>query len=204
MRDQPTRGARDGGFTLVELLIVISILGVIVSTLSTAIVVIIRNTPSATTRIDDARTLRGISTWMAYDVTSTPPFDLSVTANSNGGMDPRSTATNVCNAPGQNVLQLSWIEFTGTTQSYVASYRYVDSSGERRLMRTTCWRTGSGAYGNARTINLTAGLSATVPVASFDTNGAGRITVVKIRLFGASGEQVVVDTSSRNPAEFLP
>jgi prepilin-type N-terminal cleavage/methylation domain-containing protein len=193
---------RDGGFTLVELLIVISILGLIVSTLSASIVVILRTTPGTSSRIDDARTLRGMSTWLAHDVTSTPPF---LPEDSNGGID-TATGRNDCSAPGSNVLHLSWTENDGADiRRFVSSYRYVVNGDDARITRFTCVRVNSGPFSAARTTNLTSGLSTTqTPVMSFDTDGAGRVTVVKMRLYGASGEQAIVDTSSRNPAAYLP
>jgi prepilin-type N-terminal cleavage/methylation domain-containing protein len=196
------RSSRDRGFTLIELLIVISLLGVIMATLSTAIVVILRSTPSTGLRIDDARTLRGMSTWLSFDVTSTPPF---MPEDSNGGID-TAAGRNDCGAPGTNILHLSWTEYDGSaTRTFASSYRYINEPGNARMMRYTCSRTGTTApFGAVQGIKLTSGLSeAQSPVALFDT-AAGRVTVVKLRLSGASGEQVIVDTSSRNPAAFLP
>jgi prepilin-type N-terminal cleavage/methylation domain-containing protein len=197
------RGSRrDGGFTLIELLIVISIMGVIMTTLSAAIVVILKATPSTGLRIDDARTLRGMSTWLAQDVTSTPPF---IPEDSNGGIN-TNPGLNTCGAPGSNVLNLKWTENNGSgVRRYVASYRYIVDSSGARIARYICSSPDGVTYGGGRSTNLTSGLSTTqAPTVSFDQDAFSRVTVVKVRLYGASGEQVVVDTSSRNPAAYLP
>jgi prepilin-type N-terminal cleavage/methylation domain-containing protein len=197
------RGSRrDGGFTVIEVLIVVTLMGLITATLSAAIIVILKATPSTGLRIDDARTLRGMSTWLAQDVTSTPPF---IPEDSNGGID-TSPGRNDCAAPGSNVLNLSWSEYNGSgTRRYIASYRYITDASGARIARYICSSPDGVTYGGGRSTNLTSGLSTTQPpTASFDTDAFGRVTVVKVRLYGASGEQVIVDTSSRNPAAYLP
>ena len=63
---------RSGGFTLVEMLIVVTILGVVMTTLAAVFSVIVRTTPSTEARADDARSLQGLVTWLPQDIDAAP------------------------------------------------------------------------------------------------------------------------------------
>src|SRR6187401_3599876 len=73
MTDHPCPRLRaDRGFTLPELLICIVIIGALSAAIASAFTVIVRTTPTAEARADDARSLLGLSTWLPSDVSSTP------------------------------------------------------------------------------------------------------------------------------------
>ena len=64
----------DGGFSLIELLIVVVLTGILMPVIVAVFTTIVRNSPSVETRADDSRTTRGLSTWLPQDVLSTPPI----------------------------------------------------------------------------------------------------------------------------------
>ena len=76
----------DSGFTLVELLIVIVIVGLTVGVLSSAIIVVLRNEVATSQRLDDNRDLLQLASWLPADVNSTPVGTVPGT-----GVEPGST-----------------------------------------------------------------------------------------------------------------
>ncbi|MFP5488718.1 MAG: type II secretion system protein [Acidimicrobiia bacterium] len=185
---------RDGGFTLVEALIVVTVLGLIVTTLAGAFMVIVRTTPSAEIRVDDARSTRGLATWLSHDTTSTPPYD---TYHPQGWIDVSPTR-NDCVADGENILHLTWVENSvSAVTTFHVSYRYVVSGGTGSVVRYAC-----SSAGDSRSLNLTAGLTVK-PNIVLNHNAAGDVDSVDFVLTAPSGAQVVVQTGSRNPMEFF-
>ena len=80
----------DRGFTLVELVMAIAIMGLISTVIAAVITTAFKNNPMAEIRTDTAHTLKGLVTWLPQDVDSTPPtgFDLSPTAASGCASSP--------------------------------------------------------------------------------------------------------------------
>src|SRR5215211_2390797 len=110
----------DRGFTLPELLIVVVLLGLVVSVIGAAFVVIIRTSPSVDARDDDSRSLLGLVNYLPGDVSSTRVAD-TVIGN-------RNTA---CGAqPGTGLLYLSWTDSASGVTTEV-NYRFADVSGWR-------------------------------------------------------------------------
>ena len=193
----------DTGFTLIEVIIVLVILGVVMSTLSLALSVALRTNPDTESRIDDSRATRSLATWLSYDVSSTPPF---VGETAQGGMVVGGAA-NDCVGPGNNLLHLKWVEAKPTVVTYVASYRFVQVGGIGEIVRVSCKRlgTGPGPYGSSSIQSLTSGLKATAaPTVALAVAGAGPVTKVSFSLTGNTGQSVLVETASRNPADFFP
>jgi prepilin-type N-terminal cleavage/methylation domain-containing protein len=58
-------GRRDRGFTLIEMLIVLTVMGTLTAVISSVIIVALRSTPSAEARVDDARGVQSLVTWLA-------------------------------------------------------------------------------------------------------------------------------------------
>lgn len=133
---------RDRGFTLIELVLAISILGIVVSAIAGASVVILRTTGPTSNRTDDARTLRGLTTWLAQDVASVPP-----------GFDPSGERCQ----PSAGVTFLSLA--TSDPSGFTADYRFVVEDGAARIDRFTCV---GGVTSQGSTI--TGSLSTTEPV----------------------------------------
>ena len=195
---------RDGGFTLVEVTITIVIMGVLMAAMSMAISIVLRTTPDTTDRIDDARATRGLSTWLAQDTMSTPPY---LPETSQGGMNVVTTPTadnNDCGAAGQNIVHFQWRERTTSTTTFVANYRFVVVNGSGYVTRYTCSQEGTAAFESRSATRLTPALDPTTPPkASIAFDATGDVEFISFTLTGKSGETVLIDTSSRNPADFF-
>lgn len=191
---------RDEGFTLIEVIIVLVILGVVMSSLSLALSVALRTNPDNDNRVDDARSTRSLATWLSYDVSSTPPF---VGEQAQGGIV--TGVGNDCAGPGVNLLHLKWVEAKPTSVTYVASYRFVQAAGTGEIVRVSCKRLGTGPFLSSSIQNLTSGLNpAAAPKVVLAVDGVGRVTKVSFSLTGKTGQSVLVETASRNPADFFP
>lgn len=201
--DGPPR--REHGFTLIEVLMVITVIGIVASAVAVSFTVIVRSTPRTELRIDDARSTRGLATWLAHDTTSAPRF---LPEQSQGGIDVTQTATadnNDCGGAGSNIVHLQWTEDGFTERTFVANYRYVDDGNEGRVVRYTCSSVGAGPFTGTTEQKLTSGLaSGTSPVATPVMGAPGEATSIDFELTALSGETVLVQTGSRNPTEFFP
>lgn len=189
----------DGGFTLIEILIVMSILGLIIGTLSATFVVIVRTSPSTELRVDDARSTRGLATWLSHDTTSAPPYYIS---DPKGWID-TTTGGSCPGSSGANLVEFSWREEGFTTQTFYANYRYVANGAEATVVRYSCSTTSSTTR-----LNLTSGLDPIDPpdvvLNKVGTAPNDYVASVAFILHAAGGEDVLVETGSRNPVEFYP
>jgi prepilin-type N-terminal cleavage/methylation domain-containing protein len=200
--------ARDAGVTLPEVVVSTAILGLLMAALSVVIVVTLRAAPTTEARIDDARSTRSLANWLSHDTTSTPPF---LPESAQGGLDVTTipTATNNdCSGGGDNLLHLQWAEqgLQGA-RTYAANYRFETVGDEGRITRYTCWAPGAGSpgtFGNHSAVLVTSNLSPTIPPVITVDQPAAEVESVIFTLTGNSGEQVVVETASRNPAEYFP
>jgi prepilin-type N-terminal cleavage/methylation domain-containing protein len=195
---------RDSGFTLVEVTITIVIMGVLMAAMSMAISIVLRTSPGTTDRIDDARSTRGLSTWLAQDTMSTPPY-LGETAQGGVNIDTADTGdNNDCGGAGQNIVHLQWRERATTTMTFVANYRFVVENGSGYVTRYICSQEGSSAFEAGSAVRLTPALDPTAPPqAAVVLDAANEVELISFTLTGKSGETVLIDTSSRNPADFF-
>jgi prepilin-type N-terminal cleavage/methylation domain-containing protein len=123
----------DGGFTLVELLICVALVGVLATVTSSAIVVALRTTPAVEDRADASVNVQGLVTWLPQDVDSATPDSFDAAPGTPSGCSGAD--------PGQNLLKMAWTETISATANYVVSYRYVPESIPSkggRLVRVYC------------------------------------------------------------------
>jgi prepilin-type N-terminal cleavage/methylation domain-containing protein len=210
--------SRDGGFTLVELLISLVVVGLMAGTITAVFSVIVRTTPQAEARADDARSLLGLSTWLPSDLSSTPHVPCSdapscATSASVWDKSPGTPSGCAGTDQGINVLRLSWTESFGsvaTTSTYVADYRFFQVASSWKLQRVSC------VLGGPRT---TLRLSSALPPPTNPATWAAGTTPLWVtwkldsdsNLVGASlevqtisGDHVRVDGSSNNVNATLP
>lgn len=195
-----TTRSDDQGFSLIELLIVIVVMGTIMSTLAAALVISLRVAPTTENRLDDARATRALATWLSYDTTSAPPF---LPEQAQGGID-LDPAAGDCGGEGTSLLHLQWTESSFSSRTYVANYRFVVTGDSGEIIRYYCVQTGTDVVTlSAR--SLTRGLDPLDPPSVTANQDPGPdVSSVSFVLNGKSGEQVLVETASRNPASFFP
>jgi len=118
---------RDHGMTLVELMITVTILGIIMTSLSAAMTVILRTERPIKDHLSESKDITFLQAWI--------PNDLASATSRN--IDPLYQPTATKKLPGTNVLSLnrSDISETGITTNYVVSYRYVQVGDEWQLQR---------------------------------------------------------------------
>ena len=195
----------DGGFTLIELVVAIAVLGIIMPVITATFVVIVRNSPAVQTRTDDSRSTRGLSTWLPQDVLSTPPVVIT-DGSSTPGYTLTARASDCASTAGTNVLHMVWQENVGpnaaTLTNFVANYRYVIVGATTQIKRYACSGIGPPPYTNTLVRNATTALDGSSVGAVAVYSGA-RLAFVDVQVVTASGLQVLIRAASRNPAKVL-
>jgi prepilin-type N-terminal cleavage/methylation domain-containing protein len=134
----------DRGFTLVELLLVIVILGVIVVPLGTGLEVMLRNEGGVATRLSESHDAQIAASYFGIDALSA---DVSGTVASGGNSDTR------CDGPGTTpIVRFAWTQYnaSNTVTSYsLVAYATESGSGSRytmtrRMCQGTTYQTLSG------------------------------------------------------------
>lgn len=194
----PIRSDDDPGMTLIEILVVLSILGLLATVIAFTFVAIIRTNPSTEARADDARTVLGLNIYVPEDVNSTPPsgYDFAESAGSGCGGTP---------ALGVSLVGLTWTELSNT---YRANYRYIGDSTGYRVVRYACTNGGSPSI-----INLTSSLpvineatwtSGTDPVVVKPVLAGTDIVGLTFKVTTKAGEIFAIEGRTNNAASTLP
>jgi len=122
-----SRDETDRGMTLVELLITVTILGVIMSSLAAAVIVMLRSEAPTRDRIAESKDVTFLQAWIPTDLAS------AVSRNVEPTYQPAAATT----LPGTNVITITRPDLSGSSAtSYVTiSYRYVNDDDEWQLRR---------------------------------------------------------------------
>ena len=137
-----TQRRQADGFTLVELLLSVAILTIIVSSISTALIVFLKNGSEALARDDHSGGVELVGSYVDRDVASAA----TTSTSTKGGSDGCSSGTTT------NLLELTWNEYTASstnpspapqTTAYRAVYRLIsdpdsDLVGALELRRSSC------------------------------------------------------------------
>lgn len=198
----------DAGFTLIETIVVVALMGLVMTVMASTTVVILRTSPQTTRNIDDARSIRGLSTWLSQDVMSTYAIDVTgdVTApwsapSSIYGFDTHPENPGLCGSVvgTVNIVQMAWKRTTTTTRVFVANYRFDPSASDASVIRITCEGASTSTLAATSRTELTAGLAIAQDfpeVADYDAAGNELV----VRLASDSGNEVLIEVASRNPA----
>jgi prepilin-type N-terminal cleavage/methylation domain-containing protein len=124
---------REAGFTLVELLIAITVSGIIISGLSTAFIVAMKGTAGAHDRFIESHGAQTLATYFASDAASANP----------GMVDTVSTTATGCSGStpaGTNVVRMQWTEMTTAARmtAFSAAYRMQKVGTDWQLARHFC------------------------------------------------------------------
>lgn len=130
------RAHADRGFTLTEIIITTSLMGLIATVLSAALMVTFRTVDGAEGRANVARAESSIDTWLPADLAST---DVNATAYSAVDLDPNATPCGNCGGfdlSGVNAMQLQWQTPGGITR---VQYQYIKQGDEWVMERIECF-----------------------------------------------------------------
>jgi len=149
----PLPSRREGGFTLVELLIGIAIAGVLIAVIGSAMVVGLKTTDATTQRLSESHDAQITSAYLANDVQSAASVSMSPSASN-------------CPASGTKLIGFNYSS-SGNTW---ACYYYGTAGGETRVTRT--FNGGSAtvvahfASAGAPSVSCTPGVCTSTPLDS--------------------------------------
>lgn len=136
----------DRGMTLPEVMISVTITGMLVAAMATATSVILAQADNSQGRINNARSEQAVGIWMPTDLAS------AEIVNTDAGASPCGT---VCppnvNVGGTNALMLTWTgsiegETTSIPTQTTVSYRYIQTLDlEWQVIRVSCYSVDSAA-----------------------------------------------------------
>ncbi|MPY91921.1 MAG: prepilin-type N-terminal cleavage/methylation domain-containing protein [Acidimicrobiia bacterium] len=124
------RAAGDEGFTLVELLLTVTIMSIVVGTLSMALILAMRTTDDAADRMAESQSAQLLNKWLPGDVQQADPGP--------GGVDTGETPSGCAQSEGSNVVRFRTTSTTSPPATSYVSYRLVQTPQEWRLVRFAC------------------------------------------------------------------
>lgn len=135
---------RDDGMTLPELLVGVALMGLVMAALSSAVIVILRQTDNTDGRLNNARSETGIGLWMPADLAS-------AAENADGKLVVTAAGASPCfdacpagfDLNGSNAMMLEWTTTMSdgadaVNQTTRVSYRYALVGDEYQMIRFEC------------------------------------------------------------------
>lgn len=129
--DRQVRRANEG-FTLVELLIAVGLIGLLATAVSAAIIVFLRSESSVVSRLTNSQDLSNIENYLPGDVASANIIRTS--APWEAGLTQANCLNIVTAGSGTPIIQLGWDQRwrDGSTSEYEVIYAYDAAAGEIR------------------------------------------------------------------------
>ena len=169
----------DAGFTLVELLVAMVILGIIMAPLTAAVLGYLKNADATTARMTESHAAQIATSYFAQDVQAMGVRDFSTVTGPAGNpyLLKQSVAVGAgggvptCGSAGTPVVRVAWTDQPGgpgaPVTTTVAAYATVDNAGVTTLRRYLC--VGSTTTSDIRVAGNVVG----TPVVSCDTACTG-------------------------------
>jgi prepilin-type N-terminal cleavage/methylation domain-containing protein len=175
-----TRIRDDRGFTMIELLAVVLILGIIIGPISRAIIVGIKTTDATTTRLRESNDRQFLSRYWPADVESAN--DYCITSGCTGVVIcTRSGVASAASLPVASFTSTDTVAPGGADIVRVTSYVTETVTGENRLTRLRCEDGAfqnqtpvihfAGNLGPSNPVTCPPGCSALVTISVTDTSG---------------------------------
>lgn len=183
------------GFTLVEVVVVVALMGLVAAVVAATVTVVVKNLAgegAINRSATSARALRGLDTWLSYDIVGVSP----------GGFDLSAGSASWCTgaAAGTNLVQLTW---SGADASQrVAAYRVEDDTTGKLIRRYTCHGTAGPPFGNTSSVVVARDLTSTPPTATPITEVGSTVGVTV--LAETTGGPVTVTALSRHSPTTVP
>lgn len=189
---------RDDGFTLLELVISITLMAMLATVISAAVAVTLRNSPAVADRADAAVNVQGLVTWLPQDVDSAAP----------GTFDTAQGVSSGCagSDPGFNVFKVTWSETISSKVDYAASYRYVAVTDGGYIVRVYC------VVGAVPSVLQVSGIippwvAGSEPVRVILTDSVADadalVDSAKFMVTPLVGKTIVIDATTKNPNETI-
>jgi prepilin-type N-terminal cleavage/methylation domain-containing protein len=151
-RSTPAGAPRDAGFTLVELIISVALIGILTVSIGNGIITVVRSSPMLTRNVGDSRDQQQLLNYLVQDVRATAP----------SGVDLTAAAPGCAGTTGFNIVELTWQQ--AATTWYRVSYRLTPQVTKSNLDRLICSATSrAGLTAAAATRNNIAGSLDLVP-----------------------------------------
>jgi prepilin-type N-terminal cleavage/methylation domain-containing protein len=130
----------DAGFTLVELLLAVVLLGVVMTAIGNAMIGFTRNTDATIHRLGESHDAQIAAAYFTQDVASIGVRDTDETLLQSVETRSRSRALRCGPEDGHLVVRLGWDDQTGATSSreVVVSYVVRNDAGQPQLHRLVC------------------------------------------------------------------
>lgn len=132
----------DDGLTLVELVVTITILGIVTTALTGAMTVFIRSQNDPSNRVDRTRGLQQLVNYFPADVASSQRFEL----------EPPWTQPCLSLGTPIPILNLVWSESFPGSETETVSVTYIVTSDGSKLVRNKCGSASAGTVTVARDI----------------------------------------------------
>ena len=167
-RAAPGRRADDAGFTLIELILSIGLLGLIFSTLSLVMLGSMRVNDETRERLDETRDEQFVAAYFATDVAGATELVTGSAARC-------GTGTALVEVRGESYTAATPPAETTTVASYVFTTATVDGVVTGSLSRRVCEAATAGApafpWTPARTVTVAENLAGTAPVVTCTEGG---------------------------------